>query len=281
MSITLCNASKTPVKFITFSDGSEAVESLANTEVMGMDQYVSVVVEIEDCTRDLVRIGLVKDALDRLDHFDKIHLMLKYMPQARADRVFSRGMALPVAVFAKIINSFKFDQVFIDDPHSDVTPALLDNVQVSTQDYIFANHVHLIKHQFENDFILCAPDLGATKKIFDVVKGIGHTDYIQAVKIRDVMTGNIVKCEVEQPDKVKGKNILIVDDIADGGASFKFLAQKLKQYGAKRVGLYVTHGIFAKGLDELYGSIDYIYVNNYIGNYINPNHVHRFNKGEA
>ena len=277
ISINSNSCTNQPVKFITFSDGSETCElpTLRNYS------YIAVDVKVEDCTRDLVRIALVKDAIDRLEQ-DKVTTLLNlgYMPQARADRVFGEGMPLPVKVFADIINSLKFDEVIIADPHSDVTPALLHNVHAISQRH-FVSSVHSLElKRVAPNFVICAPDLGATKKTFDLVQDLHHKEYVQAIKVRDVATGNIVKCDVMDDVSVKGRDVLIVDDIADGGASFKFLAQKLKEKGARKVLLYVTHGIFAKGLDELAGSIDYICVNNIVGTYINRGDVLAFNEGQ-
>jgi phosphoribosylpyrophosphate synthetase len=61
---------------------------------------------------------------------------------------------------------------------------------------------------------------------------------------------------------VKGKECLIVDDLADGGRTFKYLAEALKKQGASEVYLYVTHGQFNYGFDELKECIDHIYCTN-------------------
>jgi len=50
--------------------------------------------------------------------------------------------------------------------------------------------------------------------------------------------------------------------VADGGRTFKFLAEALKKQGATKVFLYVTHGQFNYGFDELKESIDHIYCTN-------------------
>ena len=44
---------------------------------------------------------------------------------------------------------------------------------------------------------------------------------------------------------------MIVDDICDGGQTFIELAKALEKQGAHQIFLYVTHGIFSKGLDTL------------------------------
>ncbi|MGJ8713927.1 MAG: phosphoribosyltransferase family protein [Maribacter stanieri] len=68
--------------------------------------------------------------------------------------------------------------------------------------------------------------------------------------------------EISIQSNVKGKECLIVDDLADGGRTFKFLAEALKKQGATKVFLYVTHGQFNYGFDELKESIDHIYCTN-------------------
>lgn len=277
--ITFVKAVAATIEWITFSDNTETCTIKHGVKgdwsvPLCNEDLSHIQINIEDGTRDLIRLGLVKDALERLGVHD-VKLTLKYFPQARADRVFQYGQPLPVKVFANILNSFKFKEVFIYDPHSDVSSALIDNVTVAQQHHTLRDKVGEIK-RYIPEFTLCAPDLGATKKIFDSVQLLGHPDYVQAVKIRDVKTGDIIKCDLTV-DKVEG-NILIVDDISDGGASFKFLAQKLKEKGAEKVGLYVTHGIFSKGLEVLRGDVDYIFVDNIVGNHINREMLWKFNE---
>ena len=272
--ITIHQNNKTiSVSFTTFSDGSETCHLVGCT--LDTRNTVWVNIDNEDSTRDLIRIGLVKDALSR-EKYQFVSLNLGYMSQARADRVFGGGMPLPVKVFSDIINSYNFDEVIIRDPHSDVSSALLNNVTVIHQQELLGNHIRQIKQKMPV-ITLCAPDLGATKKIFDSVQMLGHETYIQAVKIRDVKTGNIIKCEIIDTEAIGG-DVLIVDDISDGGASFKFLAQKLKEKGAERVGLFVTHAIFSKGLEILEKDIDFIFCNDIIGTYINREDVRKFNE---
>ncbi|HCW17254.1 MAG TPA: phosphoribosylpyrophosphate synthetase, partial [Achromobacter sp.] len=45
--------------------------------------------------------------------------------------------------------------------------------------------------------------------------------------------------------------VLVVDDICDGGRTFLELASALRDTTRQPVYLYVTHGIFSKGLGEL------------------------------
>ena len=271
--ISLINedGSKIGIKFTKFSDGCGSV-------VVGFISDYSKVwmsCDVEDCNQDIIKILLVNDAIKRQSSTISVSLHLPYVPQARADRVFQEGGCLPIKVFADLINSCQFDSVMIKDPHSDVTSALINNVSIIKQEQCLKNAMHNIS-RYMKDFTICAPDLGATKKIFDSVQLLGHDDYIQAIKIRDVETGNIIKCDVVQQE-VFG-DVLIVDDISDKGGSFIHLAQLLKQRGADRVGLFVTHAIFPDGLDKLEKDVDFIWADGIVGTSINQETLLKFNE---
>ena len=264
---------KLEIKFIKFSDGAEICEIPKLTGAM-----LNVVLDVTDCNRDIIRLMLVKDALDNMGYFS-CSLTLSYIPNARADRRFSNNQSHSLKVFCNIINSLKFDAVLVSDPHSDVSTALFNNVAVNDQVNCFMQLKNRIE-EVTTDYILCSPDLGAAKKTFDLAMKLEGKELIQAVKIRDVLTGNIIKCDIIC-DELNGKDIVIVDDIADGGSSFLYLSKKLKEKGAGKVILYVTHGIFSKGLDSLVGNVDYIFVYNLMEKYINIRDIELFNNKQG
>lgn len=267
----ICNLDREEVEFTTFSDGCENCKI---PPMGGPTSSARIVVEIEDCQRDVFRILLVNDALTR-SGFKDICLTLDYMPNARADRVFCGGMAHPLRVTANLINSCNFKQVTISDPHSDVVEGVVDNTHIINQTESFLDNELLIKQYINGSYTLCSPDIGATKKTFDLAQTLGHDTFYQALKVRDVKTGQIVKCGLVE-NEVNG-NVVIVDDISDGGASFIYLAKLLKERGADKVILYVTHGIFSKGLEPLKGIVDNIIVDNIVCNYITWEDLAEFN----
>ena len=85
-------------------------------------------------------------------------------------------------------------------------------------------------------------------------------------KKRCTETGAITETELDETINYKGKTILIVDDICDGGATFVQLASKLKEQGAESVSLFVTHMIASKGLQAL-AIFENVYYINKVGNY--------------
>jgi ribose-phosphate pyrophosphokinase len=160
-----------------------------------------------------------------------------------------------VKVIANLINSCKFSQVVIYDPHSDVTPALIDNVWVISQAVCLYDTVRRLDRKCDTKWdVFLAPDAGALKKIYDCTKKFNYPiEVVCANKTREVSTGKIVGVEIPNVDKLKDKNVLVVDDICDGGASFIQLASAIQSSGCipADLSLYVTHAIFSKGQSEL------------------------------
>lgn len=206
-------------------------------------------------SREIFQLLIITDALRRRGFHD-IDLVLPYVSYARQDRVCNEGEALSVKVFCDIVNSQKYRSVEIWDPHSDVTPALLDRCQVYQQKYFVAKASNVYPN-----CVLVAPDAGALKKTFEAAELI-QGDYISATKHRDTKTGEITKVSVPYLMQ-DGKNYLIVDDICDGGRTFIEVSKAIRtQVPRAQVRLYVTHGIFSKGLDVLKPYIDHVYTAN-------------------
>lgn len=213
-------------------------------------------------SEDIMKLALLKDALSHKDG-NPVRLFMPYVPYGRQDRVCNEGESFSLKVFAEMLNAMRFSEVVIFDPHSDVTPALIDRVKVISQKDIIHHWPDLI-NRIQFGTIIVSPDAGANKKIGDIAAYLGHTNFIRADKLRDLSTGKI-KETIVYADDLKDKMIVILDDICDGGKTFTELATVLKAKGAAKVVLYVTHGIFSKGLDTLYsGGIDEIWTTNSI-----------------
>jgi ribose-phosphate pyrophosphokinase len=208
---------------------------------------------------DILRLLLITDALKRLN-IKTIDLVIPYLPYARQDRVCNPGEAFSVKVMCDLINSQNYNKVTTVDLHSDVPGALLDN-------HRNVNNISSILYEYFTpekelkDVILISPDAGSLKKCYKFAKGWEVSNVIRADKVRDVKTGQVTDTKVYCHD-LQGKEVLIVDDICDGGRTFIELAKKLKEKNAGKISLYVTHGIFSKGFGVFDGLIDHIYTTN-------------------
>lgn len=189
---------------------------------------------------DIFKLIVAKKCLDkqskenRVDYgWDEaiITLTIAYMPYSRMDRQMS-SMAFSLRYVAEVINSLNFDSVTILTPHSNVTPALINNVRT-----IYDIGVNEAYKYSSPDYVFY-PDNGACKSFGEHLK---YTNYFYGNKKRELSTGKIEKYELVNAPDIKGKNILIIDDLCVKGGTFILAAQALKAAGAAKVDLFVTH----------------------------------------
>jgi len=164
-----------------------------------------------------------------------IVLNMPYIPNARMDRVKNADEIFTLKWFAEFINSLNFDSVEILDPHSNVGTALIDRVSVLCATEAVSKTIALIC--CDDNLILCYPDEGARKKYSEEILG----EYVYCVKNRDWRTGKIEGLELNNSEIVEGEDVLIVDDICSRGGTFMYTANALKEAGAGKIYLYVTH----------------------------------------
>lgn len=277
-----CDGKEIHFKKIPFSDGSTNYKLFVDSDFIIKDYYIISIDASTPCDNVLWELMLIKDALDVFvseKTICKSNLMLNYLPHARADRRFETGNSFPLKVFTKAISNLDFSEIYVIDAHSNY---FIDNVGT------IVNHIEQwdcflnIDTGIQSGDVLVAPDKGARKKIVDIQhrldKKVIATFVVEASKKRDIETGRIIETTLSDNMSIQGKRCIIIDDIADGGGTFIPLAEKLKQAGATRVDLYVTHGIFAKGIDIFNGILDNIYCHQIIGNYITKQDLINFNE---
>ena len=203
---------------------------------------------------DLFKIASIKEAWDSENTLNKKNnsiLTIYCLIGQRSDRRFNKGESFDLKIISKFINNMNFDKVYIFHPHSDISLALINNSEK-------ISHFEYVEKTFSQigNPILVSPDAGAYKTTYEIAQKL-NADLVPSNKVR--IDGVPV---ISIQGDVKGKECLIVDDLADGGRTFKFLAEALKEQGATKVFLYITHGQFNYGLEELKETINHIFCTN-------------------
>lgn len=203
---------------------------------------------------DLFIAASLKEAWDHNDLTNKNRLSkleILCLIGQRSDRRFNPGESFDLKIIAKFINQMKFDEVSILHPHSPITLALIDGSKA-------IDHYEFVEQAFStlNNPILISPDAGAYKTTHEIAKRL-QASLVPSNKVR--VNGEPM---IRVQGDVKSKVCLIVDDLADGGRTFKYLADELKRQGAIEVHLYVSHGQFNHGFIELKESLDSVFCTN-------------------
>lgn len=241
---------KQAIKSFNFS-GGECHVSVAGIAIGPVTEIEAYLYNADD----VLRLIMTVDAVRQVNPETTVDLVIPYFPYARQDRVCNPGEAFAAAVMADLINGLNCRAVAVFDPHSPVVAARLNNCCVVSQ----AELVRGIVGDFitKQNLVLISPDKGASKKTDAVGKALGGVPVVHCSKIRNPQNGEISHSEVH--GDVAGKNLIILDDICDGGRTFTELAKILKANGAGRLYLYVTHGIFSHGLDVLKEHFNHVF----------------------
>lgn len=220
---------------------------------------------------DVMKLLMARDAMTILG-FDVRAAILPYFPYGRQDRTVNGGESFSAKVFANLIND-NFDGVVSLDNHSPVTNAVLDfNIELSSFAAVamwIANTVTPNTDggafDWENEeIVILAPDAGAVKRAEKVAMEIKlkHPNWTieveYASKKRDLLAGTVLY--VDCPTIYAAQHVFVIDDICDGGRTFIELAAEIRAGETQplSLNLFVTHGIFSKGLDTLCGYYDLI-----------------------
>lgn len=168
--------------------------------------------------------------------FNLLDLYLPYIPHARMDRVKNTTDVFTLKYFAEIINSLGFYKIRVLDPHSNVSAALINGIEIESPQKCIEIIIEKLSENNKTPLIFY-PDSGAMKRYSEMIK----LPYAFGIKNRDWLTGEILNLDVVGAEKVIGQDILIVDDICSKGGTFLHSAKKLKELGANKIYLYVTH----------------------------------------
>lgn len=169
---------------------------------------------------------------------EKITLKLPYIPNARMDRVKNDNDVFTLKYFADFINALNFDKVIVLDPHSSVSEALIDRIEVQTPKNLIRHVIAEIGVIKQRPLLAFYPDEGAMKRYSDM----SSMAYAFGIKKRDWETGKILGLDVSGDSHlIPHSDILIIDDISSRGGTFYHSAKKLKELGAGKIYLCVTH----------------------------------------
>ena len=168
----------------------------------------------------------------------KIYAIMPYMGYARQDRQFLNGEIVTMSVVAKMLQAAGAKKAIVVDIHSKTA---LRHFKIPTENVSAIPELvkYLKKLKLKNPIVV-SPDTGGSlraKKFADVLK----SDFIVLKKSRNRKTGK-VSIQSTKAD-VKGKDLIIVDDIISTGGSVVKATQFLKKQKCKRVFVVCTHGL--------------------------------------
>ena len=194
-----------------------------------------------------------------------INVILPYMGYARQDRKAAGRQPITAKLVSNLLENSGASRVLICDLHAEQIQGFFE---IPTDD-LKATPVLLnefLKKEGTNDLVIVSPDHGGVKRARRIAEKL-------MLPLAIVDKRRTKPNEVESSQllgDVKGKRVLIIDDMIDTAGTMTSSTKMIKEYGAKQIFILATHPVFSgpavsrlsNAIKE--GHIDKVYVTNSI-----------------
>lgn len=201
---------------------------------------------------DIVDLINIMDFLN-VNNIEVTELIMPYFPFSRQDReiVTHADAVLPFSLrgFVGLLESLGIQRIVTMDLHSEAARRVssIDIVNIPQAVFLeplIRDVLYSILDVPKEKIAVLFPDAGASLK----ARTYSGLQSFYAVKSRDTSTGFVTTSLPSLPASIS--DVIIVDDICDGGATFVGIANLLPKGVSPH--LVVTHGIFSKGKQVLF-----------------------------
>jgi ribose-phosphate pyrophosphokinase len=187
---------------------------------------------------NLMELLLMIDAAKRASAAQVI-AVIPYFGYARQDRKDKPRVSIGAKLVANLLSAAGVDRVITMDLHADQIQGFFD-VPV---DHLFASALFIpfISKMGLENITIASPDVGGTKRANNYARMLG-TDMVICHKTR--AKANEVNSMTVIGD-VKGRDVIIVDDMIDTAGTITKAANLMKNEGAKSVRAFAAHGVLS------------------------------------
>jgi len=220
----------------TFSDGEISVN--INETVRGIDVFVVQSFSLPKVNDYLMELLIMIDALKRASA-GRITAVIPYYGYARQDRKAKARDPISAKLVANLIVAAGADRVLTMDLHAAQIQGYFD---------IPLDHLRGVpilaayfKQKGIKDLVVVSPDLGSVTRTRDLSNKLDAPIAIVDKRRPEPNVSEIMNIIGD----VKGKNVILIDDMIDTAGTIVNAAKALKDMGAKDVYACCTHGVFS------------------------------------
>ncbi|MDP8002662.1 MAG: ribose-phosphate diphosphokinase [Caldisphaera sp.] len=194
--------------------------------------------------KSIIEAVLIGDALQEVGVKDPV-LVSPYVAYARQDRIFLQGEPISIRSVLKILSNY-YNKLLTIEIHKEESLKYFGKDYVNIKPYVYiAKNIGFNKSKI----VVLSPDEGALERA-KMLSDYLQCEYDYLVKNRDRVTGEITM-QTKELD-VKGRDVIIVDDIISTGGTITKAAELLKKLGANKIFVIVAHAmLLGNALDKL------------------------------
>ena len=177
----------------------------------------------------------------------KVILISPYLAFMRQDKRFNSGEAINAPIMGELLSNAGIDLFLTVDPHLHrihelkeiiKTPAKNLTANKAIADYIAKNYA-----KEKDNLAIIGPDSESYQWAEEIAKQAGLKNTILS-KTRH--SSRKVDVKIKKQLDMKGKHIIIIDDIISTGNTMIKAAQKAKKEGASKITAIGVHGLFVE-----------------------------------
>ena len=217
-----------------FSDGE--FTTVINESVRG--KFVFIIQSTNPPTENIMEMLMMVDAAKRASA-DYITCVIPYFGFARQDRKDKPRVAIGAKLMANLIVASGANRVMTMDLHAGQIQGFFD-IPV---DHLNATAIFMpyLENLGMEDILFASPDVGSTKRTRLYAQHF-NTDFVICDKHRK--KANEI-AEMTLIGDVKGKNVILVDDLIDTAGTMCMAAEKIMEKGAKSIRAICTHAVLS------------------------------------
>ncbi len=230
----------------TFSEGEIRIK--VNEDVRGRDVFI-VQSTCPPTNNNLMELLIIIDAMRRASA-RRITAVMPYFGYARQDRKDQPRVPITARLVANLLTVAGTDRVLTMDLHASQIQGFFD----IPMDHLFAVNVIVdyFKKKKMKHLVVASPDVGGIKMARAYAKRLGAPFAIvdkRRISDREAEVMSIL-------GDVKGKNVVIVDDLVATASSIVEAAAALKKAGALKIFAAVSHAVLSgSAIGKLQSSI--------------------------
>tara|TARA_B110000008_G_scaffold272236_1_gene304674 strand:- start:693 stop:1673 length:981 start_codon:yes stop_codon:yes gene_type:complete len=222
------------VNFSHYSDG----EFQPSFEESIRGARIFIIGSTNPSSENLMEMLLMLDAAKRASA-RHITAVIPYFGWARQDRKDKPRVPIGAKLIAKLIETAGATRIITMDLHADQIQGFFEK----PVDHLYASSIFLpyLLSLKLNNLTIASPDMGGSKRAYAYSKFL-NSDVVICYKQRK--KANIIS-HMELIGDVKGKNVILVDDMVDTAGTLTMAADLMIDRGAKSVRAICTHAILS------------------------------------
>jgi ribose-phosphate pyrophosphokinase len=223
------------VQVKTFSDGEIAVE--IDESVRGLITFV-IQSTCPPVNNNLMELLIMIDALRRASA-ERINAVIPYYGYARQDRKVAPRQPISAKLVANLITVAGASRVLTMDLHAGQIQGFFD-IPV---DNLYASPILIdyLRTRFKNDLVIVSPDTGGVERARAFAKRL---DASLAIIDKRRPTANVAEV-MNIIGEVKGRVVVLLDDMVDTAGTLANSATALNEHGALAVYACCTHPVLS------------------------------------